>query len=292
MQLSREIIARIRRIELRASARATELLSGEYSSKFRGRGMEFEEVREYVPGDDIRAIDWNVTARMSRPFIKIFREEREMTIMLMVDVSPSQDFGLTGRSKLETTAEFAAVLAFLAMRNNDKVGMVSFAGEVIRYIPPQKGRGHVWRIIREVLTHAKAGRSTNISAAADFVGKVLKRRSNVFLISDLIAEDYRKSLSQLDRRHDLTVISVNDATEAMMPDLGVIAVLDSESESAAMIRGKGAGMQDGGRVRKLFLNDINAPLRGLRAGRMHLWTDEDIVLPLERFLRRGSGVNR
>jgi uncharacterized protein (DUF58 family) len=292
MQLSREILARIRRIELRASARATELLSGEYSSKFRGRGMEFEEVREYVPGDDIRAIDWNVTARMSRPFIKIFREEREMTIMLMVDVSPSQEYGLTGRSKLETAAEFAAVLAFLAKRNNDKVGMVSFAGEVIRYIPPQKGRGHVWRIIREVLTHGQAGKGTDIGAAADFVGKVLKRRSNVFLISDLMATDYRKSLSQLDRRHDLTVISVNDATEAIMPDFGVVAVVDSEAGHLGMIRGKGASGLDARAVRKSFLSQSNAPMRGLRAGKIHLWTDEDIILPLERFLRRGSGSSR
>jgi uncharacterized protein (DUF58 family) len=291
--LSREILAKIRRIELRAASKATELLSGEYSSKFKGRGMEFDEVREYVPGDDIRSIDWNVTARMSRPFVKVFREEREMTILLMVDVSESLEFGIRGRTKLEVAAEFAAVIAFLALRNNDRVGLVSFGGGISTFIPPKKGRGHIWRIIRAVLTHGYSGDGTDIGATAEFVNRVQKRRANVFLISDLISDkNYRNQLTQLDRRHDLTLIAVNDKAETSFGDHGLVAMVDAESGTGLTARGVSTSIEGQRQNMDKYVRQQFAAARGLRAGQIPLWTDEDIIQPLERFLRNRGGRGR
>ncbi len=228
--LSKEIIQQIKQIQLKAGHLVTEALSGEYSSAFKGLGMEFDKVREYAPGDDIRTIDWNVTARMNQPFVKVFREERELTIMLMVDVSGSLQFGTTNRMKNELAAELAAVLAFLATKNNDKVGLILFTDHVEQYIPPQKGRSHVWRIIREALTFEGQKKSTNISAALEFMMQVTKRRSSCFLLSDFCAHGYEQSLKFASQRHDLTCITFNDHREQQLPDCGVVELFDAESQ--------------------------------------------------------------
>ena len=186
--LSPEIIKQIRHIQFKAGHLVTDALAGEYSSAFKGLGMEFDKVREYTEGDDVRTIDWNVTARMNQPFVKVYREEREMTLMLMVDVSASLNFGTTRKFKNEIAAELAAILAFLATKNNDKVGLIVFSDHVEQFMPPQKGRAHIWRIIRAVLTHKSHGRTTDIKCAFDFLAKVSPRKSMCFLLSDFYCQ--------------------------------------------------------------------------------------------------------
>lgn len=233
--LSPEILKEIRGLELRAGHLVTDALAGDYVSAFKGRGMEFDEVREYVPGDDVRAIDWNVTARMRAPFVKVFREEREQTLMLMVDVSPSQAFGTGARLKREQAAELAAILAFLAIRSNDKVGLVVFSDHVEQYFPPKKGRAHVFRIIREVLTHRGEGRRTDIAGALDFVVNVHSRRTTCFLISDFWAADFETSLKLAARRHDLVAVRTLDPREAKLVPAGFVTFVDSETGAEAVV---------------------------------------------------------
>ncbi|MBI2603570.1 MAG: DUF58 domain-containing protein [Deltaproteobacteria bacterium] len=227
--LSPELIQQIRNIEIKAGHLVTEAIAGEYVSVFKGVGMEFEKVREYAPGDDIRSIDWNVTARMGTPYVKVFREERELTLMLLVDVSPSQAFGTTGKMKNEASAELAAILAFLATKNNDKVGLILFSDHVELYIPPKKGRAHVWRIIREVLTHKGKGKATNIREALDYLSKVCKRKTMSFLVSDFCADAYEKALNVVSRRHDLVCVKIEDQREKQLAPCGFLELLDAET---------------------------------------------------------------
>lgn len=224
-----ELLKQIRSIEIKARHLATDALSGEYISAFRGQGMEFDEVREYIPGDDVRSIDWNVTARMNQPYVKIFQEEREMTLMLLVDVSPSQDFGSTDRTKNEVAAEIAAVLAFLATRNNDKVGLILFSDHIEQYFPPRKGRGHIWNIIRGVLTHEGGGRGTDLKGALQFLTGVSKRKALCFLVSDFYAPDYFRDLQTTAGRHDLVCVRVEDRRERTLPGAGLVDFIDSET---------------------------------------------------------------
>ncbi len=203
--LSAETIARIKALDLRGRHMATDLMSGDYASAFHGRGMEFHEVREYVPGDDVRGIDWNVTARMNQPFIKVFREERELTVMLLVDISASLASGLK-RSRRDATAELAAVIAWLAIRGNDRVGLMLFGPSVEHYVPPRKGQGHVWRIIRDVMTWTKQGTGSNIDGALDQVAKVVRRRAVCFVISDFLTGPISKSLGRVAKQHDVTCV--------------------------------------------------------------------------------------
>lgn len=227
--LAPELLKQIRKIQLRAGHMVTDALAGNYLSAFKGRGMEFDEVREYVPGDDVRTIDWNVTARTSTPYVKVLKEERELTLMLMVDVSPSQGFGTAGRRKYDVAAELAAVLAFLAIRNNDKVGLIVFSDHVEQYVPPKKGRGHVWSIIRAVLTHEGAGQRTDIGGALNFLTKVSSRRSMVFLISDFWAQNYERALHLAGGRHDLICVRIEDPLERKLASAGIVAFEDAET---------------------------------------------------------------
>lgn len=226
--LSKEILRQIAQIEMKAGFLARDVLAGEYASAFKGQGMEFDEVREYVPGDDVRTIDWNVTARMRHPFVKIYREEREMTLMLLVDVSASQQFGSTGRHKRAMATELAAILAFLAIRNNDKVGLIVFSDHVEQFIPPKKGRAHVWHIIREVLTFEPRGRGTDVGQALDYLMRVTKRRASCFLISDFLASDFERRLQVASRKHDLVCVRVEDPREAELPAAGIVELVDLE----------------------------------------------------------------
>jgi uncharacterized protein (DUF58 family) len=227
--LSPELMKQVQRIHITTKHQVNDLMAGEYNSVFKGRGMEFEEVREYFPGDDVRNIDWNVTARMQTPYVKEFREERELVVMILVDISGSGDFGTTGRLKNELAAELAATLAFAATRNNDKVGLILFTDRVECFVPPKKGRGHVWRLIREVLHHERQGRGTDLGEALSFLNRVVRRKAVVFLVSDFLdAQDFEKPLRIANRRHDLVVFSVSDPRESTMPDVGFVAVEDAE----------------------------------------------------------------
>jgi uncharacterized protein (DUF58 family) len=225
----REILKKIRRIELRTRRLVNASFSGHYHSVFKGRGMNFEEVREYTPGDEIRSIDWNVTARMNAPYIKKYTEERELTVMLLVDVSGSGSFGSVELSKRELAAEVAAILAFSAINNSDKVGLLLFSDEIELFIPPKKGRLHTLRLIREMLYFQPRRKQTNLAAALEYLNKVIARRAVVFLISDFLAADYRKPLTVSARRHDLVAMPVLDPGEARLPDVGLIVFEDAET---------------------------------------------------------------
>tara|TARA_B100001105_G_scaffold15965_1_gene11570 strand:- start:123 stop:998 length:876 start_codon:yes stop_codon:yes gene_type:complete len=227
--IPKEIIQKVRRIEIRTRGLVNDLFGGEYHSVFKGRGMSFSEVREYQPGDDISLIDWNVTARSNAPYIKIFEEERELTVYLIVDMSRSGNFGTLRRFKNEIAAEIAAVLGFSAIKNNDKVGLILFSDEIEKYVVPKKGKSHVLRVVRELLYHRPKGRRTAIQNALDFLLKVAKRRSVVFLISDYMDEGYWKSLKVANRKHDLIGIQINDVAESDIPDLGLLKVHDPET---------------------------------------------------------------
>jgi uncharacterized protein (DUF58 family) len=225
----REILKKIRRIELRTRRLVNASFSGHYHSVFKGRGMNFEEVRDYTPGDDIRSIDWNVTARMNAPYVKKFTEERELTVMLLVDVSASGSFGSVELSKRELAAEVAAILAFSATNNSDKVGLLLFSDDIELFIAPKKGRLHALRLIREMLYFQPRGRGTNLAAALEYLNKVISRRSVVFLISDFLAADYSKPLTVSSRRHDLVAMPVLDPGEERLPDVGLIVLEDAET---------------------------------------------------------------
>ena len=224
-----EILKKIRTLEIRTRGLVETVFGGDYHSVFKGRGMNFEDVREYQPGDEIRAIDWNVTARMGDAFIKKFTEERELTVMLIVDVSASGNFGSTTQSKRELAAEVACLLAFSAIRNNDKVGLLLFTDRVELFIPPKKGRSHTLRIIREILFFEPQGRGTEPALALDYLNNVVTRRAVVFFISDFQAPDFSKALAVTGRRHDFIAIRVEDEREKVFPNIGLITLEDAET---------------------------------------------------------------
>jgi uncharacterized protein (DUF58 family) len=225
----REILRKIRRLELRTRRLVESSFAGQYQSVFKGRGMNFEEVRPYSPGDEIRAIDWNVTARTGEPYIKKFTEEREMTVMIVLDVSASGDFGSVRESKREMAAEVASILAFSAIHNNDKVGLLLFSDRVELFIPPKKGRLHILRLIREMLFFSPKGRGTDLAGALEYMNKVITRRAVVFVISDFLAGDFSRPLTVSARRHDMVALTVVDPTEEALPDVGVILLEDPET---------------------------------------------------------------
>src|SRR6516165_1164669 len=227
--LPREVIRQIRRLQLRARRAVEDLLGGDYKSVFKGTGIAFEEVREYQPGDDIRAIDWNVTARIGHPFIKRFVEERELTVMLLVDCSGSNQFGTQMQQKREVAAELAAVLAFSAISNNDKVGLIAFTDRVERFVPPRKGTRHVLRLIRDVLFFQPKRRGTCIRAALDYANRVLHRRAVLFLMSDFLDRGYERSVKLTGRRHDLIAVPLSDPREHELPPVGLLQLEDAET---------------------------------------------------------------
>lgn len=227
--LTKELLKQVRQIEIRTRGMVNQVFSGEYHSVFKGRGMEFAEVREYQFGDDIRNIDWNVTARFGDPFIKVFNEERELTVMLMVDLSGSLIYGSLEKTKQQIAAEISAVLAFSALKNNDKAGLLLFTDKIELFIPPRKGRKHVLRIIRELLNFQPEGKGTNIRAAVEYMNNALKKRSIVFLMSDFFDQGYERALRIFGRRHDFVGIVLNDPGEYVLPDVGLLRLRDSET---------------------------------------------------------------
>lgn len=227
--LTKELLKQVRQIEIRTKGLVNQVFSGEYHSVFKGRGMEFSEVREYQFGDDIRNIDWNVTARFGHPYIKIFEEERELTVILMVDLSGSLMFGSANKTKQRVAAELSAILAFSALKNNDKVGLILFTNKIEKFVPPRKGRKHVLRIIREVLSFEPEGKSTNLRGALEYMNNAIKKKSIAFLISDFIDDGYEKILRIVGRKHDLIGIVLDDKREKEIPNIGLIKLTDSET---------------------------------------------------------------
>ncbi len=226
-----EILSKVRRIEIKTKGISNHIFSGEYHSAFKGRGMSFSEVREYAHGDDVRAIDWNVTARFSTPFIKVFEEERELTLMLMIDVSSSSLFGTAHQSKRDLMTEIAAVLSFSASTNNDKVGVIFFSDKIEKYIPPKKGKSHILRIIRELITiKPDQEKGTDVGACLRFFNNVMKKRTIAFLLSDFISKPYSEPLKLTSRRHDLVGVNIYDKTDIDLPDIGLVRIMDSETK--------------------------------------------------------------
>jgi uncharacterized protein (DUF58 family) len=290
--IPREIIKKIRQIEIRTNRLVTESLAGAYHSVFKGQGMNFDEVREYQPGDDVRTIDWNVTARMNHPFIKKFVEERELTLMLVVDVSGSGLFGSRAQSKRELAAEIASVLAFSAIRNNDKVGLLLFTDEVEKFIPPRKGRGHVLRVIREVLFFEPKRRGTDLINALEFMGRVLPHRSIAVVISDFqtpqssgpLPLPIQTALRIANRRHDVVTVQITDRYEMQLPALGRLTLEDAETGEILEINTSDPGSRDAFALRRQKqLNDLARQFRASGIDSIQLRTDESYSAALGNF---------
>ncbi|MBL7923005.1 MAG: DUF58 domain-containing protein [Bacteroidia bacterium] len=226
---SSELLKRVRKIEIKTRGLSSQVFSGEYHSAFKGRGMAFSEVREYIPGDDIRSIDWNVTARFNHPYVKIFEEERELTVMILVDVSASGDFGTNFRFKRDLITELSAVLAFSAIENNDKAGVILFSDKIELFIPPKKGKTHILRIIRELINIEPQGKGTDLNAALRYFNNMIKKRCIAFVISDFMTSGYEDAIKVASRKHDLAAIRVYDPREAEMPDIGLVRFKDAET---------------------------------------------------------------
>jgi uncharacterized protein (DUF58 family) len=284
--LSPELFQKIKAIQIRTQRLVTDVLAGEYESAFKGRGMEFEEVREYLPGDDVRHIDWNVTARTGAPHIKVHREERELTVMLLVDVSSSGAFGTAHKLKNEVAAEVAAVLAYTAIKSNDRVGLIIFSDRIERYIPPKKGRSHVWRVIREILTFRPTRRGTNLQAALEYLGKVVRRRAVTFVISDFLDAGYTERLRVGAKRHDVTTVTVSDPREEALPAIGLLELEDAETGEIILIDTYDKNVTEGFRI---LGNDERKSrsqvFRSADVGEINVRTDEPYVEPIVRFFR-------
>jgi len=283
----REILKRVRQIEIRSRRAVNDIMAGEYHSVFRGRGMEFDEVREYSPGDEIRDIDWNVTARTGRAFIKRYVEEREQTVFFIVDVSASGAFGTHQRMKSEIAAEICSVLAFSAIQNNDRVGLIRFSDTVEELIPPKKGRKHVLRVVRQLLFARSRGTGTDIALAIDTLNKVLKRRSIVFLVSDFLASDLRKPLMRANRRHDLIAIELTDPREETLPPVGMLEVRDAETGDFMLVdtlsRSVREHFEQASRLRRFGLMQM---FRSLGIDHIPIRTNEPYLDSLVRFFRQ------
>ena len=284
--ISIELMQKIRAIQIKTSHMVTELMAGEYVSAFKGRGMEFNAVREYTPGDDVRLIDWNVTARMDQPFIKEYIEERELNVMLMVDVSSSGEFGSTGKFKNEISAEVASILAFAAIRNNDKIGLIVFSDQIEHYIPPKKGKAHVWNIIRTILNYKPEGRLTNLNVPLEYLLKIQKRKCIAFLISDFQASYYETNVKLVRQKHDLVAIYVSDPREKNLPKIGLINLRDSESGETLLIDTDNREMtklltsyerEKRGKFKKLF--------RSIGVDTIEIDTDGSLVEPIIRYFK-------
>lgn len=285
--IPRQILKKVKQIEIRTRGLVNDLFGGEYHSVFKGRGMTFSEVREYQPGDDIRLIDWNVTARSNTPFIKVFEEERELTVYLLVDISASGEFGSGAQLKREIGAEIAAVLGFSAIKNNDKVGLILFSDDVEKYVVPKKGKSHVLRVIRELLYTEPEQKGTSIKKALDFLLKVAKRKSVVFIISDFLDEGYWSSLKVLNRKHDVIGIKLMDPAESSIPNMGLVKVEDPESGEAYWVDTS----SNEARVRlkkeiqtkqELFKKDA----RKIKFDLIQIFTNQDYVDPLMSFFKK------
>jgi uncharacterized protein (DUF58 family) len=282
----KEIFKKIRRIEIKTRRIVNDLFSGEYHSTFKGRGMEFEEVRQYELGDDIRLIDWNVTARTGYPFIKKFREERELSVIFLVDMSSSGFFGTKERFKEETSAELCALLAFSAIKNNDKVGMIIFTDRIEKFIPPKKGKAHVLRLIREILYFEPVGKKTDIASALEYFNRVIKKKSVVFLISDFLSEDYLKPLQIANNKHDIIAVKISDPRELKFENVGLIELEDAETGETVIIdTGSSAFRLDFAQKAEADNFSLKRAFRLINTDFIQIVTDQSYIVPLINFFR-------
>ncbi|MEJ2204287.1 MAG: DUF58 domain-containing protein [Gemmatimonadota bacterium] len=291
--IPREILKKVRRIEISTRGLVNEVLSGEYHSVFKGRGMNFAEVREYQYGDDIRSIDWNVTARTGAPFVKVFEEERELTVMLAVDVSASGEFGTRERLKGELAVEICALLAFSAIKNQDKVGLIIFSDHVEKYVPPRKGKRHVLRVLRELLFHRPAGRGTDIGAALDYLNRVQRKRAVTFLVSDFRDDGFQKALAVSGRRHDLVAVRVGDAREEEIPAVGLLELEDPETGERIVVNTSDARFREAFSRRERSGRDaLDRTFRRSKVDVIDVRTGEPYVQPLMRFFQERARRQR
>lgn len=282
-----ELIKKVRKIEIKTRGITKQMFSGEYHSAFKGRGMAFSEVREYFPGDDIRSIDWNVTARYASPFVKVFEEERELTVVLLVDISGSQSFGTEVQFKKDLVTELSAVLAFSAIQNNDKIGVILFSDIIEKFIPPKKGKYHALRIIRELIEFQPKGKKTDINVALRYLTNVLKKRAIVFVVSDFLSDDYESALRIASKKHDTIAVQIFDKSEAELPKVGVIRIFDAESGKYMWVDTSSRSVRENykdwwnGNQKKLtnVLNRNKVDLIKIR-------TDESYIAPLQNFFKK------
>lgn len=284
--IPKEILKQIRNIEIRTGKLVNDIFAGQYESVFKGRGMEFSEVREYQPGDDIRTIDWNVTARFAHPFVKKFVEERELTIMLLVDMSASGKFGTCKKFKSEIIAEISAILAFAALKNNDKVGTIIFTNKIEKFIPPKKTRTHILRIIREILYFQPQNKSTDLNCGLEYLNEVTKRKVIVFLISDFIDKGYEKMLKITNKRHDLIALTIIDPREQNLPSIGIIELEDLETGKTTLI-----DTSDNSFRNNFFSQQAETIKRReqifnrIQLDNIKIFTDESYIQPLIKFFQ-------
>lgn len=287
MLTTSEILKRVRRIEIKTKGLSNHIFAGEYHSAFKGRGMSFSEVREYTPGDDVKAIDWNVTARFSHPYVKVFEEERELTVMLLVDISGSSLFGIHERSKRELITEICAVIAFSATTNNDKVGVIFFSDKIEKFIPPKKGRSHILRIIRELIAlEPSPSNDTNVQAALEYLNNVVKKKTIAFVLSDFISKPYDKALQHAARKHDVIGVQVYDKADRDLPDMGLVQVMDAESGAISWIDVSDKEMRL--QYRKVFDGQQQYCMQTFRksnAALISVATHEDYIKKLQAFFK-------
>jgi len=284
--IPKELAKKIRYIQIYTSKAVNDSLAGEYESVFKGRGMEFEEVRGYQIGDDVRNIDWNVTARTGEPYVKIFKEERELTVLFLVDLSASGSFGSVNRIKNEIAAEICALLAFSAIKNNDKVGLLLFTDRVEMFIPPAKGTTHVLRIIRELLSFTPGRSGTDIGAGIDYIGRVTNKKSVLFLVSDFLGEGYEKKIRVLAKRHDLIAVSVTDPREISMPDCGLVELEDAETGETLMIdTGSAAFRKQYEKLGDQRMVQLRKLFRSMDVDHIEIMTGRDYLHDLIRFFK-------
>lgn len=286
MEKNNDILKKVRKIEIRARGLSRQMFSGEYHSAFKGRGMAFSEVREYQYGDDVRNIDWNVTARLSHPYIKVFEEERELTVMLLVDVSGSNRFGTHHQFKEELVAEVAATLAFSAIQNNDKVGVILFSDKIEKFIPPKKGSSHILRIIRELITYQPESNGTDLTLALRYFTNVVKKRCTAFLLSDFYDEDYSDALKIASQKHDLAALRIVDEKEKALPNLGLAKFYDPETQETLWVDTSSRQVRDTfAATYQRHEHAIDELLNKYGIDHAELYTGEDFVKPLMKLFR-------
>jgi len=284
------LLKKVRKIEIKTTGLSNHIFAGEYHTAFKGKGMAFSEVREYQPGDDIRSIDWNVTARYNAPFVKVFEEEREMTVMLLIDVSASGNFGTQEQFKRELATELGAILAFSAIKNNDKVGVVFFTDKVEQFIPPKKGKNHILRIIREVLAFQPTGKGTDIAGALEYFSAVIKKRSICFILSDFMSKEFDRPLKIASKKHDLVALRIHDKREDTLPNVGLVPMQDAETEEMLFVDTSSKKVRDNFAKNRIEATEkLRKLLPASGVDLIDITTGTDYVKPLINFFKtRGS----
>ncbi|MAO71729.1 MAG: DUF58 domain-containing protein [Flavobacteriales bacterium] len=285
-----ELLKKVRKIEIKTKGLSNHIFSGEYHTAFKGKGMAFSEVREYQPGDDVRSIDWNVTARYNNPFVKVFEEEREMTVILLIDVSGSSDFGTQNQLKREVVTEISAVLSFSAIHNNDKIGVIFFSEKIEKFIPPKKGKSHILRIIRELITFKSESKKTNIQIALKYFNNVIKKRAVCFIISDFMDKGFDKSLKIAKNKHDVIALRVHDEREESLIDVGMIKIRDTENGDLRWIDTSNKNLRDQFQQNyHNFEKDLKQTLQNSGVDHIDISTGKDYIKPLKNFFKnRGN----